>query len=145
MRACSFCVGGGGGANRRDGTEVKPYVAPTREDQIKALKEEVFDVLVIGGGCVGSGGESSRPTKSRQTRGPPNRECGVTASSLTPIEIRGVLTTWSNVTVDGNLPGTLLYTTTSRGSVYSSGHRRGAAAYGPGPLFIFFHPSKPSI
>lgn len=41
----------------RDGTEVKPYVAPTREAQIKALKEEVFDVLVIGGGCVGSGGE----------------------------------------------------------------------------------------
>lgn len=43
----------------RDGTEVKPYVAPTREGQIKALKEEVFDVLVIGGGCVGSGGELS--------------------------------------------------------------------------------------
>lgn len=42
-------------------------MAPTREDQIKALKEEVFDVLVIGGGCVGSGGESSQPTESRQT------------------------------------------------------------------------------
>ena len=44
-------------AGGRDGTEVKPYVAPTREEQIKALKEDVFDVLVIGGGCVGSGGE----------------------------------------------------------------------------------------
>lgn len=32
-------------------------MAPTREEQIKALKEDVFDVLVIGGGCVGSGGE----------------------------------------------------------------------------------------
>lgn len=35
-------------------------MAPTRQEQIKALKEELFDVLVIGGGCVGSGGKLSR-------------------------------------------------------------------------------------
>lgn len=35
-------------------------MAPTRAEQIRALKEEVFDVLVIGGGCVGSGGAFSR-------------------------------------------------------------------------------------
>lgn len=34
-----------------------PYLPPSREQQIKRLKEEIFDVLVIGGGCVGSGGE----------------------------------------------------------------------------------------
>ncbi|CAN0134977.1 unnamed protein product, partial [Hapterophycus canaliculatus] len=49
----------------RDGTEVKPYVAPTRQEQIKALKEELFDVLVIGGGCVGSGGECVAGSISR--------------------------------------------------------------------------------
>ena len=32
-----------------------PYVAPGRKDQIKRLKEEEFDVLVIGGGATGAG------------------------------------------------------------------------------------------
>ena len=39
----------------RDGTKVFPWSAPSREQQIESLREEVFDVLVIGGGCVGSG------------------------------------------------------------------------------------------
>ncbi len=39
----------------RDGTMVFPWMAPTREEQVARLKSETFDVVVIGGGCVGSG------------------------------------------------------------------------------------------
>ncbi|GAB5036550.1 glycerol-3-phosphate mitochondrial [Nannochloropsis oceanica] len=39
----------------RDGTLVYPYSLPTRDDQLGRLKKESYDVLVIGGGCVGSG------------------------------------------------------------------------------------------
>ena len=39
----------------RDGTLVYPYSLPTRDAQLNRLKKEKFDVLVIGGGCVGSG------------------------------------------------------------------------------------------
>jgi len=39
----------------RDGTMVFPWMAPTRKEQLDRLKEEQFDLLVIGGGCVGSG------------------------------------------------------------------------------------------
>ena len=39
----------------RDGSKVFPWSAPSREAQLESLREEVFDVLVIGGGCVGSG------------------------------------------------------------------------------------------
>eukprot|EP00611_Tribonema_gayanum_P009894 TRINITY_DN19778_c0_g1_i1.p1 TRINITY_DN19778_c0_g1~~TRINITY_DN19778_c0_g1_i1.p1 ORF type:complete len:456 (+),score=128.47 TRINITY_DN19778_c0_g1_i1:95-1462(+) len=39
----------------RDGTVVTPYLPPSREAQLSRLKSEHFDVLVIGGGCVGSG------------------------------------------------------------------------------------------
>ncbi|CAM9701423.1 unnamed protein product, partial [Phaeothamnion confervicola] len=39
----------------RDGTVVIPYLAPPRAEQLRRLREEEFDVLVIGGGCVGSG------------------------------------------------------------------------------------------
>ena len=39
----------------RDGTLVYPYSLPTRDQQLVRLKKEAFDVLVIGGGCVGSG------------------------------------------------------------------------------------------
>lgn len=38
-----------------DGTTVIPWSAPTRESQIDRLKGEIFDVVVIGGGCVGAG------------------------------------------------------------------------------------------
>lgn len=38
-----------------DGTTVIPWSAPTRESQIERLKNEIFDVVVIGGGCVGAG------------------------------------------------------------------------------------------
>ncbi|GMH99362.1 hypothetical protein TrVE_jg13345 [Triparma verrucosa] len=38
-----------------DGTTVVPYRTPSREEQIKRLKSETFDVLVIGGGSAGSG------------------------------------------------------------------------------------------
>lgn len=39
-----------------DGSMVQPWQAPTRASQIDRLeKEEEFDVLVIGGGCVGAG------------------------------------------------------------------------------------------
>jgi len=41
----------------RDDTLVYPYSVPTREKQLKRLQNETFDVLVIGGGCVGAGGE----------------------------------------------------------------------------------------
>mmetsp|Transcript_20488 Transcript_20488/g.33013 ORF Transcript_20488/g.33013 Transcript_20488/m.33013 type:complete len:617 (-) Transcript_20488:289-2139(-) len=39
----------------RDGTTVMPYACTTREEQLKRLQTEPFDVLVIGGGCVGAG------------------------------------------------------------------------------------------
>lgn len=38
-----------------DGTTVIPWSAPTREEQLDRLKTETFDVVVIGGGCVGAG------------------------------------------------------------------------------------------
>jgi glycerol-3-phosphate dehydrogenase len=38
-----------------DGTEVRPWSCPKRDKQIERLKNEKFDVLVIGGGCVGAG------------------------------------------------------------------------------------------
>eukprot|EP00518_Triparma_eleuthera_P020377 CAMPEP_0197559176 /NCGR_PEP_ID=MMETSP1320-20131121/20706_1 /TAXON_ID=91990 /ORGANISM="Bolidomonas sp., Strain RCC2347" /LENGTH=624 /DNA_ID=CAMNT_0043120577 /DNA_START=65 /DNA_END=1936 /DNA_ORIENTATION=- len=38
-----------------DGTTVVPYRVPSRKKQINRLKKETFDVLVIGGGSVGSG------------------------------------------------------------------------------------------
>ncbi len=38
-----------------DGSSVLPWLPPTREEQKKRLKTEVFDVLVIGGGATGSG------------------------------------------------------------------------------------------
>ena len=39
----------------RDGTSVYPWSAPSRESHIKSLREDKFDVIVIGGGCVGNG------------------------------------------------------------------------------------------
>eukprot|EP00924_Labyrinthula_sp_SR-Ha-C_P008939 maker-scaffold_2-snap-gene-7.18-mRNA-1 protein AED:0.04 eAED:0.05 QI:0/0/0.5/1/1/1/2/88/643 len=39
----------------RDGTKVFPWSAPTRTQNIEALKTRKFDLLVIGGGCVGNG------------------------------------------------------------------------------------------
>mmetsp|Transcript_19885 Transcript_19885/g.38996 ORF Transcript_19885/g.38996 Transcript_19885/m.38996 type:complete len:646 (-) Transcript_19885:718-2655(-) len=39
----------------RDGTMVFPWAAPSREQQLQELETEKFDVLVIGGGCVGAG------------------------------------------------------------------------------------------
>lgn len=41
----------------RDGTLVFPFSIPGRDAQLKKLKAESFDVLVIGGGCVGAGGK----------------------------------------------------------------------------------------
>lgn len=38
-----------------DGTYVIPWAAPSREEQLRRLKEETFDMVVIGGGCVGAG------------------------------------------------------------------------------------------
>jgi glycerol-3-phosphate dehydrogenase len=38
-----------------DGTTVIPWSAPPRSDQISKLQTEEYDLLVIGGGCVGSG------------------------------------------------------------------------------------------
>ena len=38
-----------------DGTSVLPWLPPSRNDQKKRLKSEVFDILVIGGGATGSG------------------------------------------------------------------------------------------
>ena len=40
----------------RDGTLVYPFSIPGRDAQLRRLKAEQFDVLVIGGGCVGAGG-----------------------------------------------------------------------------------------
>lgn len=39
----------------RDGTLVFPFSLPPRDALVKRLEKEVFDVLVIGGGCVGAG------------------------------------------------------------------------------------------
>jgi hypothetical protein len=44
----------------RDGTLVYPWSIPPRDQMIKKLKTETFDVLVIGGGCVGAGGACVR-------------------------------------------------------------------------------------
>ncbi len=42
-----------------DGTTILPFVFPSRSEQIeslkKGIKEQPFDLLVIGGGCVGTG------------------------------------------------------------------------------------------
>jgi len=38
-----------------DGTYVIPWTAPSRDLQVQRLKDEAFDVVVIGGGCVGAG------------------------------------------------------------------------------------------
>ena len=38
-----------------DGTVVMPYSAPPRKENVRRLKEEQFDVLVVGGGSVGAG------------------------------------------------------------------------------------------
>ena len=38
-----------------DGSSVLPWLPPTRDEQKKRLKSEVFDILVIGGGATGSG------------------------------------------------------------------------------------------
>jgi len=38
-----------------DGTTIIPWSAPSRDSQINRLKTEIFDVVVIGGGCVGAG------------------------------------------------------------------------------------------
>jgi glycerol-3-phosphate dehydrogenase len=38
-----------------DGTLVLPYAAPTRAENLKRLRTETFDVVVVGGGCVGAG------------------------------------------------------------------------------------------
>lgn len=40
----------------RDGTLVYPFSIPPRDKQLDRLKQETFDVLIIGGGCVGAGG-----------------------------------------------------------------------------------------
>jgi len=39
----------------RDGTVVFPFSFPSRDANVKRLEKEHFDVLVIGGGCVGAG------------------------------------------------------------------------------------------
>jgi glycine/D-amino acid oxidase-like deaminating enzyme len=39
----------------RDGTLVFPFSFPSREANLRRLEKEHFDVLVIGGGCVGAG------------------------------------------------------------------------------------------
>lgn len=44
----------------RDGTLVYPFSIPGRDAQLQRLKKEGFDVLVIGGGCVGAGGTCVR-------------------------------------------------------------------------------------
>ncbi len=38
-----------------DGTTVIPWAAPTRAAQLSRLEKEEFDLVVIGGGCVGAG------------------------------------------------------------------------------------------
>jgi glycerol-3-phosphate dehydrogenase len=38
-----------------DGTAVTPFSLPSRAEQLARLENEVFDVVVVGGGCVGAG------------------------------------------------------------------------------------------
>jgi glycerol-3-phosphate dehydrogenase len=38
-----------------DGSYIIPYTVPSRNKQIERLKNEKFDVLIIGGGAVGAG------------------------------------------------------------------------------------------
>lgn len=51
----------------QDGTSVMPWSAPPREQQVTRMREEVFDVLVIGGGCVGSGCALDAQTRGLKT------------------------------------------------------------------------------
>ena len=39
----------------KDGTLVFPFALPPREFHLNKMKDEVYDLLVIGGGCVGAG------------------------------------------------------------------------------------------
>ena len=41
--------------NCEDGTTVQPWSAPTRAETQARLRSEQFDVVVVGGGCVGAG------------------------------------------------------------------------------------------
>jgi glycerol-3-phosphate dehydrogenase len=38
-----------------DGTSVIPWSTPPRGEQLRRLREEEFDLVVVGGGCVGAG------------------------------------------------------------------------------------------
>uniref|UniRef100_A0A7S1XVP7 Glycerol-3-phosphate dehydrogenase n=1 Tax=Phaeomonas parva TaxID=124430 RepID=A0A7S1XVP7_9STRA len=51
----------------RDGTTVVPYVAPSRSKQLQRLKEDDFDVLVIGGGATGCGVALDAATRGMKT------------------------------------------------------------------------------
>ena len=46
-----------------DGTQVLPWSCPSREQQIERLRNESFDVLVIGGGCAGAGAALDAATR----------------------------------------------------------------------------------
>lgn len=51
----------------RDGTMVIPWSAPSREEHVERLRTEEFDVLVIGGGCVGAGVALEGATRGLRT------------------------------------------------------------------------------
>ncbi len=52
-----------------DGTTVVPWSCPSREEDVKALASEEFDVLVIGGGCVGAGVALDAATRGLKVMG----------------------------------------------------------------------------
>ena len=54
-----------------DGTLVTPYAAPTRAEQMRRLEAEEFDLVVVGGGCVGErAGGRGRARRARAARAP---------------------------------------------------------------------------
>lgn len=46
-----------------DGTTVVPWSTPSRADALRRLQEQEFDVLVVGGGCVGAGAALEAATR----------------------------------------------------------------------------------
>lgn len=52
----------------QDGTMVTPWSAPNRRAHMESLRSSDFDVLVVGGGCVGAGVALDASTRGLKVR-----------------------------------------------------------------------------